>query len=140
MQKICLDAGILSLFFSKNVPPKVNLLMESIKTKKIECFILKPVLCEVFFHICQLRGRDEANEKIISFIRKYTPNLVELDESLILETGYLKCHHRTTLSYIDCMSIGFCLNEKLPFYTTEKNLKNIPNSLLSKLKVVKYNY
>ena len=136
--KVCIDTGILSIFFSKESTPEVDKLMERILNQSLECYILKPVLCEVFFHLCQLKGKDEANSMIMTFIRKYHPILVDLDEGLILETGLLKCQHHTHLSYIDCMSIGFCLNEKIPFHTTEKHLKSIPQNVLQKLNVVKY--
>jgi predicted nucleic acid-binding protein len=140
MQKACLDAGILSIFFSKDCTSEVEALMENILAKKIEAFIVKPILSEVFFHLCQLRGKEEANQKILSFIKKYTPFLVDMNESLIIETGLLKCQHHTTLSYNDCMSIGYCLNEKIAFHTTEKLLKKIPHNTLQKLKVISYHF
>ena len=42
--------------------------------------------------------------------------------------------------YIDCMGIAISLSKKIPFHTTEKKLKQIPNNVLEKLKVVKYTF
>jgi len=140
MQKICLDTGVISIYLSKDRTKKVEQLINGVIDKKIKCFILKPVLCEVFYHICKLYGKEIANSKIISFIHQIQPELIDLDESLILGTGLLKCQHRPKLSYIDCMSIAFCLKENIEFHTTEKLVKNIPQNTLDKLNLKKYEF
>lgn len=48
--------------------------------------------------------------------------------------------HRASLSYIDCISIGYCLNNNTEFHTTEKTLKQIKDNTLDKLKVKKYRF
>jgi hypothetical protein len=140
MQKICLDAGILSIYFSKDCSIKVTNLMKEIQRKKYDSNILKPVLCEAFYHLCKIEGKENASIKIISFLRKSPISQIDLEESLILLTGILKCQHRTTLSYIDCMSIAFCLNEKAVFHTTEKMIKKIQDYTIQKLKIETYSF
>jgi hypothetical protein len=66
--------------------------------------------------------------------------LVNIKDDLIFSAGKLKCQNRKTLSYNDCLSIGFCLNNQAEFHTTEKNLKNIPNNTLKRLKTEIYKF
>jgi predicted nucleic acid-binding protein len=123
MARICLDAGILGIYFSPNCTSKVTALIDRIKAGTDEAHMLKPVLSEAFFNICKVKGKDKANQSITSFTRSVPIIQVDLDESLILFTGLLKCQHRDTLSYIDCMVLAYCINNKLVFHTTEKTLK-----------------
>ena len=140
MQQICVDTGFLSIYFSKDCSKDVQEVMDKAKEKKIEIHILNAVLCEVYYQICKIEGKDSATLIINSFLNKFKPFLIELDESLIYSTGLLKCQHSTSLSYIDCMSIAYCQREKISFHTTEKKIKMIPHNTLQKLKVVKYRF
>ena len=140
MSEICLDSGVLSIFFTKNPTDQVQKLMKEIQQGKVKAYIPKPVLIEAFFHICKNDGKENAKITIINFLEKYPINLVEFDRNLIIFAGQLKCQHRNSLSYIDCMGIAIALNKKIQFHITEINLKKIPNNLLGKLKVVKYSF
>ena len=132
---ICLDTGLLTLFYSKNPPHKIIELMDQIKQKKIRTYIVWPVLIEVYKHLCILRGKNYAESTITSLINNYPVNIINLDISLILKAGALKCQHRTTLSYNDCIIIAYSLNKKLVLHSTEKDLPKIPN-----LSIVKYQF
>lgn len=114
--------------------------MNRIKAGTDEAHVLKPVLCEAYFNICKIKGKESANQSITSFTRAIPIIQVDLDESLVLFTGLLKCQHRETLSYIDCMSIAYCLNNKIEFHTTEKLLKRVLPETSWKLKVTKYQF
>lgn len=140
MQKICLDAGILSLIFTKKATTLIQKLYTNIKKKDLECYVLSPILIEVYWNICKTDGIEVAKISVSSFIHNVPHILVPVDEDIIISAGTLKCQHRTTLSYIDCMSIAFCLNNDVTFHTTEKNLKKIPHNTLQRLKVVKYKF
>ena len=140
MHQICIDTGILTLYFSKNCPSTVQTLMDQVKEKKIKLNIIKAVLSETFYHVCKIEGKEAATLKITGFLSKYTPNLIELSEQLLYSVGILKCQHASNLSYIDCMSIAFSIQEKVEFHTTEKNLARIPHNTLQKLKIVKYKF
>ena len=140
MEKICLDSGILSLYFSQEPPVAVQDLFNKIKKKEVECYVLSPVLIEVYWNICQTEGIEIARISISSFIHTIPHYLVHVDEDLILSAGKLKCQHPTTLSYIDCVSIAFCINNKCILHTTEKNIKKIPHITLQRLKVVKHTF
>ncbi len=140
MPVICLDAGILGILFSEDCTPEVTELFRAIKNGSCEARIMKPVLCEVFFHVCKVKGRESAETLLTSFLRKFPIIQVDLDESLLFFTGLLKCQHRDTLSYIDCMSIAYCLQNHATFHTTEKTIKNIPHNTLQRLTIVKYQF
>ncbi len=128
------------MYFSADCTGKVTALMHRVHAGKDEAHVLKPVLCEAFFNVCKLRGKDEANRSITSFTHSFPVIQVDLDESLVLFTGLLKCQHRDTLSYIDCMSLAYCINNKIEFHTTEKKLKRILPETFNKLKVVSYQF
>ena len=140
MGKICLDTGVLSILFSEDCTEEVRELMNAIKNGTYEASIVKPALCEVFFHLCRAKGRETATALLTSFLRKYPIVQLELNESLIYFTGLLKCQHRDTLSYIDCMSIAYCLQNHVTFHTTEKVLNKIPHNTLQRLNIVKYQF
>ncbi|MHA1794225.1 MAG: PIN domain-containing protein [Promethearchaeota archaeon] len=138
--KVYLDTGVLTLFLSRNCPPKVENLMQKINKGTIEAHVLAPVLSELFFHACKLDGIDSAKIAVNSLIEEYPFIIANLDKSLIMSTGILKCQHKNTLSYNDCMSIAYCLNNNIEFHTTEKNLRKIPSNTLQRLRIVKYQF
>jgi len=140
MKAICVDTGVLSIYFSQDPSPDVQILFNNAKKKEIQIHIIKAVLCESFYHLCKLEGKDTAMFKISGFINIIKPIQIELSETLIYKTGLLKCQHGTTLSYIDCMSIAYCLQENIEFHSTEENLKKIPHNTLQKLKTIKYQF
>ena len=140
MKEICLDTGVLGIYLSINPGKKIQSLMQNIRKGLIKAFILKPVLIEVFYHICKIEGKEIASIKITNLKSKIPFNFIDLDDSLVLKAGILKCQHRTSLSYIDCMSIAFCLNTNTTFHTTEKLMKKIPNNTLNQLKIEKYSF
>ncbi|WP_457559333.1 PIN domain-containing protein [Candidatus Harpocratesius sp.] len=140
MKEICLDTGVLGIFFSNNPTSQVKQLMKEIQNKRINAYLPKPVLIESFLHICKNDGKESAKITLLNFLNKYPVNLVEFDYNLIIQAGQIKCQHRKTLSYIDCMGIAIALNKRIEFHTTEINLKKIPSNILNKLKVVKYSF
>jgi len=127
MTSNCLDAGVLSLFFMKNSPKEINLLMERIKKKPNNTYIAKEILIEVYKHLCLLKGYSYANSVLLSFYRDYSVNLMDLTHQLIAKAGKLKCQHRKKLSYNDCIAIAISLQEEAIFHTTEKELPKIPH-------------
>ena len=140
MKEICLDTGVLGIYLSINPGKKIQTLIQNIRKGLTKAFVLKPVLIEIFYHLCKIESKEIASIKITNLKNKIPFNLVDLDDSLILKAGILKCQHRTTLSYIDCMSIAFCLNTNTTFHTTEKLIKKIPNNTLNQLKIEKYSF
>ena len=129
MSTICLDSGVLSIFFTKNPTQKVKTLMLKIQKQNIRAYLPKPVLIEVFFHLCTNDGKEIAKITLVNFLKKYPLHLVEFDTNLLIHTGQLKCQHRSALSYIDCMGIAVALNHKIPFHTTETTLKKFNNNV-----------
>ncbi len=140
MERICLDTGVLSILLSENPTKKIQKLQKSAHAKKVECHILSPMLVETYWQICKLKGIEIAKIAITSFVRKFPHVLVDLDENIILKAGMVKCQHRTTLSYNDCISIAYCLNTKMEFHTTEKTIQKIKHNTLEKLKIVQYDF
>jgi len=140
MSEICIDSGVIGIYFSKNPTEQVKTLMNKIQKKEISAFLPKPVLIEAFFHVCKIDGKENAKITLINFLKKFPLHLIEFDQNLMVLAGQLKCQHRNSLSYVDCMGIAVALNMKVSFHTTEKKLNQIPNNVLSKLKVVKYSF
>ena len=138
MDDACLDTGVVHLFLTKNCPGMVINLMNRIKSGKTRACIVSPVISELFYHLCKVDGKEDAKIAVNSFLEQYPVHYIDLDKSMMLSTGVLKCQHRARLSYIDCMSIAYCLKNKVPFHTTEKKIKTIPQNTLKRLKVVKY--
>ena len=127
-KKSCLDTGVITLFYSKDPPNSIKDLFRDIKENKIEAHIVSPVLSEVFYHICNLNGKVAAETIVASFLNNYPIKLVNLNQTLIIKAGLLKCQYPQLLSYNDCFSISYSLNKKLTFHSTEKELgKVIPN-------------
>ena len=140
MSKISLDTGVISIFLSNNPTNQVISLMGGISKGEISAYLPKTVLIEAFFHVCKNDGLENAKVTLVNFLAKYPLNLVEFDENLIYYAGQLKCQHRNSLSYIDCMGIAIALTMKIPFHTTEKKIKNITSNVFQKLKIVKYSF
>ncbi|MEX2754080.1 MAG: hypothetical protein Q6365_001715 [Candidatus Sigynarchaeota archaeon] len=135
-----MDAGILGIFFSKDNTTEIDALRISIKTRQVEAHALKPMLCEAFFHVCKVEGKDAAAAKLATFLRIYKIIQDDLDEPTINLAGTLKCQHRDRLSYIDCMNIAFCLNYRYTLHTTEKLLKQILPETRKKLRIMSYKF
>ena len=130
---ICLDTGVLTLFLSKDTPEPVTQLFKNIKEKKITAYIVTPLLAESFYHICKLKGKVDAETIIAAFLNTYPVKLMNLNQSLIIKAGLLKCQYSKKLSYNDCFGIAYALNKKLTFHTTEKSLGKILPNLKLKL-------
>ncbi len=140
MPIICVDTGVLSIYFSKDMTNEVTNLMNKIKQKQVEAHILKPVLIELFWHLCRVHGVEAAKTLLLSFLNQVPIEQVELQMPVILKAGSVKCQNPSNLSYIDCMCIAYALNMKIEFHTTEKTFKKIPNLILQRLKVIEYKF
>ncbi|MHA1719474.1 MAG: PIN domain-containing protein, partial [Promethearchaeota archaeon] len=135
MKKVCLDAGILAIFFSKDISSEANDLLKSILQLETHAYILKPILIESYYHLCKVKGAYHAESTIKSFLFKYPIKIEPISEDLIYSAGKIKCQNRKILSYNDSLAISYCLNNNITFYTTEKNLKDKSNTTLSKLRI-----
>jgi predicted nucleic acid-binding protein len=134
-KKICLDTGPLTLHFTKDEPKEISSLMQEIKRQKTQAHVITPILVEVFKHLCIAKGKAFAEASISALQLNYPLEFVSITNDIILKAGGLKCQHRRTLSYFDCLVIAYSLNEKLVLHTTEKALPMIPN-----LKVKTYSF
>jgi len=127
-KQICLDTGIITLLYSKGKPSQIITLFNQIRKDELEAHIVSPIITEAFFQICKLRGKADAEITIATFLNTYPIKLINLNQSLIIKAGLLKCQHYNELSYNDCFAVAYALNKKLTFHTTEKNLgKILPN-------------
>ena len=127
-KQICLDTGIITLLYSKGKPSQITTLFNQIRKDELEAHIVSPIITEAFFQICRLRGKVDAEITIATFLNTYPIKLINLNQSLIIKAGLLKCQHYDELSYNDCFAVAYALNKKLTFHTTEKNLgKILPN-------------
>jgi predicted nucleic acid-binding protein len=135
LKEIILDIGPITLMLTKDSPKRIKDLFTKIKSKLINAYVVRPVLIEVYKHLCIANGKNFAQSGIIEIMDDYPLKMVEIDKSLIIKAGSLKCSYRTKLSYIDCIVIAFGLLNKLEIHTTEKNFPNIP-----KLKITPYHF
>jgi PIN domain nuclease of toxin-antitoxin system len=140
VQIICIDTGVLSIYFSKDITKEVSDLIDKVKKGIVEAHILKPVLVEVFHHLCRVKGLDFAKTTIVSFMNQVPFKEIDLNTPLIIKAGTLKCQNPKKLSYIDCMCIAYALNMKIPLHTTEKTLNKLAGTNLQNLKTVKYSF
>lgn len=134
-QQICLDTGPIILNYSKNPPIKIEELFENIKKKNVEAYVVTPVLAEVYKHLCDSNGKDFAQSTINNIYERYPINIININKSLTMKAGYLKCNYRKKLSYVDCFVIAYGLIEGMPIHTTEKNFPEI-----HKLKIITYSF
>lgn len=134
-ERACLDAGVIYLYFRKNAPEKVNILINKIKNKTMLAYIPKTILIEAFKHLCVSEGKEFAISCISSFQHNVIAKYISLTSELILMAGQLKCQYRMKLSYNDCIALSIALKNKAKFHTTEKNLPKIKN-----LQVIKYDF
>lgn len=127
-KQACLDTGVITLLYSKDPPNPILKLFKNIKDKDIDANIVSPIIAEAFYHICKLNGKIVAETTIATFLNTYPINLINLNQSLIIKAGLLKCQYSQDLSYNDCYAIAYALNKRLTLHTTEKGLGNlIPN-------------
>jgi len=122
---ICLDTGMITLLYSKDTPQSILQLFKNIKEETIEAHVLSPLIAESFFHICKLSGKVAAETILATFLNTFPIKLVNLNQSLMIKAGLLKCQHNKILSYNDCFAIAYALNKELTFHTTEKNIEKI---------------
>ena len=132
----CLDTGVLISFFGTKISKEITALKRSILQKKIKATVVFPILNEFYYHICKDGGRDTADILLAQLFENYPLNMVQLNKSMVLKAGLLKCQHGAILSYNDCSAIAYALNHNVPFYTTEKNLKKT----LPRLKIKTFNF
>ncbi len=132
----CFDTGVFSIFFSKECTAKVSSVMQQLKKGSLYARVVSPVVSEILYHACTIEGKERAQVLVNSLLEDYNIDVISPDKVLLFSAGILRCQHRTTLSYIDCMSIAHALRSSIPFHTTEKKLKQIPGNVLQRLKVV----
>lgn len=138
--RVCLDTGVIVLFTGKDPSEEIVQLFTEIQKQEKIALVMKSTIIEVLNHLCILQGKSLALTRLAELFHEYPITQVRLDDQLINRAGILKCQHRTTLSYNDCISIAFCLIENISFHTTEKKLKKIPHNTLNRLQVVKYRF
>ncbi len=138
MTKACIDSGVLVHIFDDKSSQDISRLLKEIKDGTTSASILSPILCEVYFHLCRAKGREYASTKIVAMLDLFPLEIIHVNTPLIIKAGQLKCQNQKLLSYNDCLSIAYCMLNKVPFHTTEKKLKEMPNGVQQQLKVVKY--
>ena len=126
-KNICLDAGIITLHYTRDDLSRISTLMMQIQQKKIIASTINPILVESYNHLCKANGVIQTEETLASFLNQYPIDIVPISTDLIFKAGQLKCQYRSILSYNDCLIIALSLNQKLILHTTEKNLPKIPN-------------
>ncbi len=135
IKEICLDTGVITLFLMENAPEKINILFNEILSEKIIAYTLAPVLAEVFKHLCVAKGKLYSQISVSSILDKYPVQLVDINKSLILKAGELKCQYRNELSYVDFFLLAYGLLNKIEIHSTEKDFPMIPN-----LKIIRYKF
>ena len=120
---VCIDTGIVTQYYSESPPDEILNLMNKIKNKEFIAHFIHPLLVEVYYHICKLLGKTQAEVRVASFLSHIPVKLISLNRSLVFKAGELKCSYSKILSYNDCLIIAHVLNRKITLHTTEKNLQ-----------------
>lgn len=131
--KAIVDTGIITLFLSSNPPNNVKEFINDIKSQKINAITISLTFTEAFKHICVKKGKDYAKTALLSFQTEVPIDIVDIDVSLALDAGILKCQYRDKLSYIDSSLISLTISQNGILHTTEKDLPDIKG-----LKIKKY--
>ena len=135
IERAFLDTGVITLYYAKDVLPRIEELFNRIKSGTIEAYVISPVIIEVYFQLCRKRGKVQAETSINNFNKDIPYILAQLDRSAEFKAGALKCEYRDKLSYADCMGITVALQFNATFHTTEKDLPP-----LARLQVEKYSF
>ncbi len=130
---MCLDTGLITQFYAKNVPEQIQLVKNQIKNRTVDAYTLYPLIAEAVFHICKLEGKDAAEQTITNFLNTYPVQVILLDASISIKAGLLRCEYRRMLSYNDCLVVALCLNKRYTLHTTEKKLQGLIPSLSLKI-------
>lgn len=134
-RKIFLDTGVITLFFAKDFPPAIARLKTQLAAGEVNGFTISPLLVEVFFQLCKLRGKDFARTCLRRVEDELLITRIEISRIIEGQAGELKCVYRTKLSYNDCIAIVCALQENIPLYTTEKAFPTI-----EKLRIQKFEF
>ena len=122
------------MLFSPDCPKKIEFLFNSIKKGDVVAHLTGPILTEVYKHFCVAKGKQYAQDCVAKIIEDYNINKHEINTSLILKAGMLKCRYRKELSYADCFLIGLALLNNYEVHSTER----FPN--IKGIKFQKYNF
>ena len=90
MEKIELDTGVISLYLTQDITEEIKTLFSKIKSGTIEAYCVKPILTEVFYHLCQKRGLESAKAIFFAFLTQTPLIKIDLTEDLIARAGTLK--------------------------------------------------
>ncbi|MHA1377116.1 MAG: type II toxin-antitoxin system VapC family toxin [Candidatus Helarchaeota archaeon] len=134
-KRICLDTGIITLYYQEKTPDNVNEIIRTIRNKKAEGIVPNVIIVEAYKHLCVLNGKEHAENCIRSFLYYIKPQTIPLSIEIIFNAGSLKCKYRNKLSYNDSILLATALNLKAEIHTTEKDLPKIQH-----LKFVTYDF
>ena len=89
MKQICLDTGVLSIFFSDPVvqDKKVEKIIQKAIQGQIEIHIFMPILVEVFYQLCKLKGKENAKLTLLSFFHRVPIKKITLNDNLVYSAG-----------------------------------------------------
>ncbi|MHA1168586.1 MAG: PIN domain-containing protein [Candidatus Hodarchaeales archaeon] len=127
VERACLDAGPISLYYQKDPKNDIITLFNSINMDKIQAVVPASILVEVYKHLCVAKGNKYAENCIRSFQHGVKVEFVPLTAEAVIEAGKLKCQYRRKLSYNDCIVVTVALAYKATLHTTEKELGKIKN-------------
>ena len=64
------STGIFTVFLMKDCPPKISAVMKRAQKGEILPRVVSPVVCEVFYHLCKLDGREKATLSVNSLLER----------------------------------------------------------------------
>ena len=133
--RVCLDAGPITLYYQKDVPPNVKKLMKKIKNNQYNAIVPAVILTEVYKHLCLEGGMEHAENCVHSFRHYVKPKIIALTSELIIKSGMIKCQYSAKLSYNDAIAIATSLKYRATLHTTEKKFPKI-----NSLRIETYNF
>lgn len=128
MKSLVFDTGALTQYFADN--DQMREFIQRVAKGTLQGLIPAPILSELYYKICQKMGNEIARIRYVA-LQNSNIELVNLEDSLILEAGRIKCQYSFT-SLADSFAAGLALLEKCPLVTTDGGLADIKG-----LKIVK---
>jgi len=116
---VILDTGLITLLFTEGCPQQITEFFNTIKKTEVDAHVPGPVLTEAFKHLYIAKGKQFAQSCIVKVIDDYHVVIDEMNKSVLMKAGALKCQYRNDLSYVDCFLIALAIFNKYEINTTE---------------------
>ena len=71
VKEILLDTGVITLYFLKDTPEKIQQLFDQIKNRQVIASTISPILTETYKHLTMKKGKSFAQNSINSLLERF---------------------------------------------------------------------